>query len=231
MASGADIVTLMGTPRLTSLSSAGEDVIAEGQASAAAGDSARTHWFEIVGAVEYVQHVGGSYMVRKVFDGTTLIDQERDDVGTLAAEVDFFSEQDLIDYAEQHAGAAGVVVEEVNYVPVLGGTAEFVLRPTDEAEFLAEADLRISNFLGDLHANGARPGLVTIVNSAGANRLVQGGAPTSDGSDPVKAQSIGLSWQADGIHIWDRGTGDAVEAPEPLPCDDPAALSPPCPGG
>ena len=187
MASGDDIVKLMGTPRLTSLSSAGEDVIAEGQATTAPGDSARTDWFEIVGAVEYAQHFGGSYMVRKVFDGTKLVNQEKDDVGAVTAEVDFFSEQDLVDYAEQHAEAAGVVVEEVNYVPFFGGAAEFVLRPTDEEAFLAEADLRISDFLGDLQANGRRPSLVTIVNSAGSNRLVQGGVPTSDGTDPVKA--------------------------------------------
>lgn len=111
-------------------------------------------------------------MHRKVFNGTTLIDEEKDDVGTLTGEVDFYSEQDLIDFANQHAGAAGVVVE-VNYVPFFGGAAEFVLRPTDESEFLAEADLRLSNFLNDVHADGRRPVLVTIVNGAGANRLVQ----------------------------------------------------------
>ena len=231
VASADDIVTLMGTPRLTSLSSAGEDVIAEGQATAAAGDSTRTDWFQIVGAVEYAQHFGGSYMVRKVFNGTTLINQEKDDVGTLADEVAFYSEQDFIDYAEQHADAAGVVVEEVNYVPLLGGTAEFVLRPTDESEFLAEADLRLIDFLDDLHSKGGRPSLVTIVNSAGANRLVQGSVPTSDGTNPVKALSIGMSWAAEDIHIWDRSTGAAVEASEPVSCDDPAAPEPPCPGG
>lgn len=99
------------------------------------------------------------------------------------------------------------------------------------ATLIDEADLRISEFLDDVHANGRRPVLMTIVNSAGANRLVTGGAPTSDGTGPVIASSIGMTWQADDIHIWDRGTGPRIDTPEPLPCDDPAALSPPCPGG
>ena len=48
----------------------------------------------------------------------------------------FLSEEDLRAYAESHAEQVGLVVEEVNYVPFLGGTAEFVLRPKDEIKFM-----------------------------------------------------------------------------------------------
>ena len=250
-----DIVTYMDTSRLTSLSATGGNIIAEGEASTDPGDSTRTDWFEILGAIEYSARFDGSFEVREILSGTTLIDQ-KDEVGVgirstmrklreQAREIDpesalfrvleengaeletllalrrdrlrrfdesVYSEQDLVDYAEQHAGAAGVVVEEVNYVPFFGGAAEFVLRPSDEAEFLTEADPRLSRFLGGLPN---RPSLVTIVDSYGANRIVLGSVPykpdysvTLGGPccSPVIV-GIGLLWQADGIHISGRSIG------------------------
>jgi len=254
-----DIVTHMDTSRLTSLSKTGGNIIAEGESSTDPGDSARTDWFEVLGAVEYSARFDGSFNVREMLNGTTLIDQ-RDDLAapgrreirrairelhvgqreidpesalfrvleengaeleTLLAlrrdrlrrfDESVYSEQDLVDYAEQHAGAAGVVVEEVNYVPFFGGAAEFVLRPSDEAEFLTEADPRLSRFLGGLPN---RPSLVTIVDSYGANRIVLGSVPykpdysvTLGGPccSPVIV-GIGLLWQADGIHISGRSIG------------------------
>ena len=69
-----DIVALMETPRLTSLSREGRVVTAEGQATTAKGDDLRTYWFTTVGALAYVQEFGGSLIVRKVLDATTLLD-------------------------------------------------------------------------------------------------------------------------------------------------------------
>jgi hypothetical protein len=58
-----DIVALMDSPRLTSLSKEGKVVTAEGQASRAGGDSLRTYWFTSVGALACVQALGGSVIV------------------------------------------------------------------------------------------------------------------------------------------------------------------------
>jgi hypothetical protein len=60
-----------------------------------------------------------------------------------------------------------VVVEELNYVPSFGGTAEFVLRPTDESKFMSEFDERMFLFFHCLPSPGRRPVLVTIVDSSG----------------------------------------------------------------
>ena len=61
----SDIVDLIDSPRLTSLSKDGEVITAEGQASKAEGDSLRTHWFTSVGALAGVQEFGGSAILRK----------------------------------------------------------------------------------------------------------------------------------------------------------------------
>jgi hypothetical protein len=146
-----DIVALMDTPRLTSLSKEGNVLTAEGQASKAGGDSLRTYWFTSVGALAGVEALGGSAIVRKVLNGTTLLDDGdgREPVGTLPDPATFLSEEDLRAYAESHAEDAGVVVEEVNYVPFLGGTAEFVLRPKDEIKFMRNLDENMYSFFRD----------------------------------------------------------------------------------
>jgi hypothetical protein len=77
----------------------GRVVTAEGQATTAEGDDIRTYWFTTVGALAYVQEFGGSLIVRKVLDGTTLLDDGEysgeEPVGTLADPATFLSEEDL----------------------------------------------------------------------------------------------------------------------------------------
>ena len=226
-----DIVALMDTPRLTSLSREGRVVTAEGQATTAEGDDLRTYWFTTVGALAYVQEFGGSLIVRKVLDGTTLLDDReysgKEPVGTLADPATFLSEEDLNAYALRHADAAGVVVE-VNYVPFFGGTAEFVLRPTDEFKFMSKLDEWMYEFFSDLPQD-PRPTLVTIVDSGGANRRVQGWFPLSDGetlqfarlSDGTKVAisgGEGFAWQADDLtkKLGVDASGRPVEGAQPV---------------
>jgi hypothetical protein len=228
----SDIVALMDTPRLTSLSREGRLVTAEGQATRAEGDDLRTYWFTTVGALAHVQELGGSLIVRKVLDGTTLLDDVggggEEPVGTLADPATFLSEEELNAFALRHADAAGVVVEEVNYVPFLGGTAEFVLRPTDEFEFMSGLDLWMYEFFRDLPPE-PRPFLVTFVDSTGANRRVQGGFPLSeegtnqsarlsDGTKIGIAESEGFAWQADDLtkELGVDASGRPVEGEVPV---------------
>jgi hypothetical protein len=227
-----DIVALMDTPRLTSLTSNGEVVTAEGQASRSEGDYLRTYWFTSVGAIAHVQHLGGSLIVRKVLHGTTLLDAGdtgEEPVGTLTDPATFLTEEDLNAHALQFAETAGVVVEEVNYVPFFGGTAEFVLHPRDELEFMSELDLSMYEFFRDLPQE-PRPFLLTFVDSSGANRRVWGGfslsdpdqgwqrAHLSDGTKVVIAEWDGFAWQADDLTkaLGVDASGRPVEGLQPV---------------
>ena len=71
-----------------------------------------------------------------------------------------------------------MVVEEVNYVPFLGGTAEFVLRPKDEIEFMRNLDENMYSLFRDFPAPDERPMLLTFVDSRGANRRVRSSFPS-----------------------------------------------------
>jgi hypothetical protein len=217
-----DIVSLIDSPRLTSLSKEGEVITAEGQASSAEGDSDRTYWFTSVGALAAVDELGGSAIVRNVLNGTALLDDGngKEPVGRLPDPTMFLSEEDLRAYADSHAETAGVVVEEVNYVPFLGGTAEFVLRPIDEIEFMRNLDENMYAFFRDFPAQDARPMLVTLVDSTGANRRVHGSIPLSDGTGGLEiAGGEGFSWQADdltkvlGVDASGRSIGPVEKAP------------------
>ena len=219
-----DIVALIDSPRLTSLSKEGKVVTAEGQASRADGDALRTYWFTSVGALAYVQEFGGSVIVRKVLTGTTLRDDldGEEPVGTLPDPATFLSEEDLHAYADSHAEEAGVVVEEVNYVPFLGGTAEFVLRPKDEIEFMRNLDENIYSFFREYPAQDSRPILLTFVDSSGTNRWVQGSFPLSDETSSLAgADGESFSWQAEdltktlGVDASGRSTGPVEVAPGP----------------
>lgn len=219
-----DIVTLIDSPRLTSLSKEGKVVTAEGQASKAGGDSLRTYWFTSVGALACVEALGGSVIVRKVLNGTTPLDDGdgEEPVGTLPDPATFLSEGDLRAYADSHAEEAGVVLDEVNYVPFLGGTAEFVLRPVHEIEFMRNLDENMYSFFRDYPAQDSRPILLTLVDRSGANRRVQGSFPLSDGTSGLAvADGEGFSWQADdlrkvlGVDASGRSTGPVEEAPGP----------------
>jgi len=92
--------------------------------------------------------LGGFAIVRKVLSGTTLLDDGdgKESVGTLPDPATFLSEEALDAYAESHAEEVGLVVQEVNYVPFLGGTAEFVLRPNDEIKFMRNLDENMYSF-------------------------------------------------------------------------------------
>jgi hypothetical protein len=217
-----DIVALVDSPRLTSLSKEGNVLTAEGQASKAEGDSLRTYWFTSVGALAGVEALGGSAIVRKVLNGTTLLDDGdgKEPVGSLPDPATFLSEEDLRSYADSHAEQVGVVVEGVNYVPFLGGTAEFVLRPKDELKFMRNIDENMYSFFRDFPSKDPRPMLLTAVDSSGANRRVQGSFPLSDGTSGLAvAEGESFSWQAEdltkvlGVDASGRSVGPVEVAP------------------
>jgi hypothetical protein len=232
----SDIVALMNSPRLTSLSRGGSVVTAEGQATTAGGDDLRTFWFTSTGAIAHVQHLGGSLIVRRILDGTTPLDDEEysqeEPVGTLTDPATFLGKEEMKDIAVRWADEAEAIVE-VNYVPFFGGAAEFVVRPNDELEFMGELDSRMYELFRDLPQE-PRPYLLTIVDSSGANRKVQGGfllsdpdqgwqrARLSDGTKVVIAESDGFAWQAHDLtmKLGVDASGRPVEAvpvePEPF---------------
>jgi hypothetical protein len=219
----SDIVALIDSPRLTSLTKERNVLTAEGPASQAEGDSLRTYWFTSVGALAGVESFGGSAIVRKVMNGTMLLEDDgKEPVGTLPDTATFLSEDDLRAYADSHADDAGVVVEEVNYVPFLGGTAEFVLRPTDEIKFMRNLDENMYSFFRDFPSKDPRPMLLTVVDGSGTNRWVQGSFPLSDGTSGLAAaEGESFSWQAEdltevlGVDASGRSIGPVEQAPGP----------------
>jgi hypothetical protein len=224
----SDIVALVDSPRLTSLSLSGDVVTAEGQASRSAGDDLRTYWFTSVGALAHIQALGGSSIDRRVLDGTKLLDSGDvvgpEPVGTLRDPETFLGEEDLNERTLRWAEAAEVVVEELNYVPFLGGAAELVLRPRNELKFMRELDMTLYELFRTLPQEEERPFLLSIVDSSGANRRVWGffslgeerQARTSEGTKMTAGGSEGFAWQADDLSKalgWDA-SGRPLEGPQ-----------------
>ena len=209
----SDIVALIDSPRLTSLSVSGDVVTAEGQLRKVQGDDLRTYWFTTVGALAHVQELGGSVIVRrsKFLDGKTMVEPEDsfggEPVGTLRNPATYLSEEDLRAHALRWADTAGVVVEEVNYVSFLGGAAELVLRPRDELKFMRKLDVTLYELFRSLPQEEERPFLLSIVDSTGANRRVWGffflggerQVHLSDGAKMTVGGSEGFAWQADDL--------------------------------
>jgi hypothetical protein len=167
--------------------------------------------------------------VSKVVHDTTVLEKEETEVGTVSDPATLLSEEDLSVVVSRYANDAGVLVEEINYVPFFGGTAEFVLRPTDESKFMHEFDKRMYLFFRHLVPSDRkpRPVLVTIVDDSGAIRLVQGSIPLSDegtaqygrdenGQKYQIAEGEGMSWAADDLTKllgWETGAGAVEDAP------------------
>ena len=182
---------------------------AEGQANRDPGDELRTYWFTTVGALAHVQEFGGSSIVRRILHGTTALEDlsAEESLGTLRDPATFLSDEELETRVRRWADTAGVVVEELNYVPFLGGTAELVLRPKDELEFMKGVDLTMYRLFSGFPQEEERPFLVTFVDSSGANRRVAGGFSLgddrrirlSDGTRAIVGGSEGFGWQADDL--------------------------------
>ena len=112
-----------------------------------------------------------------------------------------------------------------NYVPFLGGSAEFVLRPKDELEFMKDLDLRMYEFFRELPQE-ERAFLLTIVDNTGANRRVQGGFSLGEErqfrlSDGTKASAggwEGFASQADDLSkaLGVDASGRPIEEPQPV---------------
>lgn len=88
----------------------------------------------------------------------------------------------------------------MDYLPVLGGTADVVVLPEQPRAFAEAAAVKITTLMGPL-ARDDRPYFVTVVDSAEKPLLVLGWGP-----DP-RRQIIaeGVAWQAPGVHssaIW-----------------------------
>jgi hypothetical protein len=224
------IVALIDSPRLTSLSLSGDVVTAEGQVRKTPGDDLRTYWFTTVGALAHIRELGGSVIARKILHGTTLVDPEgyagEEAVGTLADPATYLSEEDLNARTLRWAEAVDVVVEELNYVPFLGGAAELVLRPRDELKFMRNLDMALYELFSALPQEEERPFLFTIVDGSGAARRVWGffslGAERhvrqSDGTKMTAGGGEGFAWQADDLSeaLGVDASGRPLEGPQPV---------------
>lgn len=110
------------------------------------------------------------------------------------------SEAELQRALTEGAAAVGARVVGMDYLPVLGGTADVVVLPDQPLAFADAAAIKITTLMGPL-ARDNRPYLVTIVDTAERPLVVLGWGP-----DP-RRQIIGegVAWQAPGVHsgvIW-----------------------------
>jgi hypothetical protein len=100
------------------------------------------------------------------------------------------SERELDDALGVAAQEAGVSLVRTHYLPLLGGTAELIVQPSDPASVSS----KVTQLLGPL-GRDHRPYLVTIVNEAGDALLVLGWTPHVGGGI-----GEGVAWEAPGYN-------------------------------
>ena len=106
----------------------------------------RTEWFELVGGMAFVQEHGGRSVERKVYGGTQLLLTQEDEAAHLTVDPnDVLSESTATSIVSDNA-------------------LEFVFRPNDEHEFLANFDENSSRLVSGL-AGPTRPLLLTVVDA------------------------------------------------------------------
>jgi hypothetical protein len=99
------------------------------------------------------------------------------------------TERELEDALAAAADEAGSTLVRTHYLPLLGGTAELVVQPSEPES----ASRKLTELLGPLgHEN--RPYFVTVVNGAGDALLVLGWTPHIEG-----AIGQGIAWEAPGF--------------------------------
>jgi hypothetical protein len=95
-------------------------------------------------------------------------------------------ERQLEDALAAASDDAGIPLVRTHYLPLLGGTAELVVQPTEPKA----ASRKLGELLGPLGRDN-RPYLVTVVNAAGDALLVLGWTPNVEGT-----VGQGLAWEA-----------------------------------
>ena len=96
---------------------------------------------------------------------------------------------------QQAAEGAGVVLVRTHYLPLLGGTAEIVVRPPEPIEF-AEKGAGMTRLLGPL-GDDQRPYFATVIDEQHEPLLMLGWTPHLEGKGSI---GEGIAWQADDIH-------------------------------
>jgi hypothetical protein len=96
------------------------------------------------------------------------------------------SRRQLEDALAAAAGRTGIPLVRTHYLPLLGGTAEIVVEPSEPES----ASRRLAEVLGPLGRDG-RPYLVTVVDATGDALLVLGWTPNLEG-----ASGQGIAWEA-----------------------------------
>lgn len=114
-------------------------------------------------------------------------------VEAAAAQPVTLSEGELEAALRRGAETAAVTLLSTRYLPLLGGTAELVLQPSDPDRVADEASGRLSPVLGPLGRDN-RPYLVTVVDAQQRALLVLGWTPNLGGGI-----GEGVAWQAPGI--------------------------------
>ena len=212
-ADAADIVAAMNSSRLTSLSKSGGVVTAEGQADEQTpGDETRTEWYELIGAVMYVQQNGGNAVERKLYDGTTFLYADKDEAAHLTIDPeDVITESEAASQAAANASAIGGTVVELNYLPFFGGSIEVVFQPTDAQDFLSNWEENLEALVDGL-IGPTRPTAATILDSNGDALVGVGYVPLGDPTE-TSAGGISVGWQARARGVTVLGGGTAEPAP------------------
>ncbi len=199
----AKLVAQAGTPRVSSIELRGSVAVVTGTASAAGADATRTLWYESLEGAAFAQQTGATSLTRTVLDAAGKVLSTETDPVELGATDAFAaavrSSADLARGAQERASTLGATVVESRFVPLFGGTAEFVIEPNDPTAFVAMAGVNAASLLGDLRPSHS-PYLVTIVDARQAPLLILGYSPGVGGGS-----GQGIAWQSpdvqsDAIH-------------------------------
>jgi hypothetical protein len=188
----------LATDRVKSIELDGSTVTVIGTATSPGAEATRTLWFETIAGAAFAQEAGATFLKRTVVDEEgNVLATETDPVDAEAVSVfatpPVRSAEDITREVQSRASALGANLTETNYLPLLGGTAELVVEPSDPTAFAEAAGSNVATLLGDL-ADNHGPYLVTIVDSQGAPLLVLGYTPGVGGGF-----GQGVGWQAPGI--------------------------------
>lgn len=191
----SSIVSQIGSNRVQSISLQGSNILVTGEASDPGADTTRTLWYEAVASLAFSQDVQATTVTRDVVDAAgQMIDSEHDPLtpAALPSTVSM-SAATLTSGLTSRAPAVDASIKALNYIPLLGGTGEVVVQPTDPSSFVKAASESLGTLIGPMSSNNA-PFLVTVIGSDQTPMLVIGHVPGLGGD-----AGQGVGWQAPGV--------------------------------
>lgn len=211
---GQQILDRIASPRLASIHVQPGSALVSGTATDAA-DAVRTLWYENLAAAALAQtDPTVAQVTRQVVDASGRLLESEDDA-TASSSIDAFAPTNAAPSAitnelKARSSAVGATLLGANYVALYGGAPDIVVRPQNEADFLAQSGEKVGFLLGDL-AQDHHPYLVTVVDANDDPLLVLGFTPGIGGSI-----GQGIGWQAPTARsdaIWGAATASATALP------------------